>query len=125
MIGWSDSVGDAVGVGDGEGAEGGFPAVHGRALDEPAGRLAFVARLAGFLGSLPGPLVLDVTDREPQQLDYGIVVGEVASVLDDLAELVVSTAILMSSLVAMGGPRWWPSKVLAVRSWCHLRWCGG
>ena len=37
----------------------------------------------------------------------------------------LSTAILMSSLVAMGGPRWWPSEVLAVRSWCHLRWCGG
>lgn len=27
----------------------------------------------------------------------------------------LSTAILMSSLVAMGGPRWWPTKVLAVR----------
>ena len=28
----------------------------------------------------------------------------------------LSTAILMSSLVAVGGPPWWPSKVLAVRS---------
>jgi len=35
----------------------------------------------------------------------------------------LSTAIWMSSRVASGGPRWWPSKVLGSR--CHLRWCGG
>ncbi len=28
----------------------------------------------------------------------------------------VSTAKLMSSLVAIGGPRWWPTRVLAFRS---------
>ncbi len=32
---------------------------------------------------------------------------------------------LMSSLVANGGPRWWPPKVLAFRSGCHLLWFGG
>ena len=61
----SDVTGEAVGVGDGECAEGGFPAVGGGALDEVAGGLAFVAGLAGFGGSLTGPLVLDVADGEP------------------------------------------------------------
>jgi hypothetical protein len=59
------------------------------AFDEPAGGFAFVGSLACFLGALAGPLVLDVTDGEPQRLDDGVVVGEVAPVLDDLAELVV------------------------------------
>ena len=34
-------------------------------------------------------LSLDVADRQPQQLDDRVVVGEVTTVLDDLAELVV------------------------------------
>ena len=37
----------------------------------------------------------------------------------------VSMANLMSSLVAIGGPRWWPTKVLAFRSWCGLLWSDG
>jgi hypothetical protein len=63
--------------------------VDGGAFDEPAGGLALVAGLAGFGRSLAGPLVLDVADGEPEQLDDGVVVGEVPAVLDDLAELVV------------------------------------
>jgi len=31
---------------------------------------------------------------------------------------------LMSPLVAIGGPRWWPIRVLAFRS-CFLLWSGG
>jgi hypothetical protein len=44
---------------------------------------------AGFLGAFAGSLVLDIADGEPEQLDRGGVVGEVAAVLDDFAELVV------------------------------------
>lgn len=57
-------------------AESGFLAVGGGAFDEPAGGVAFVAFLAGLLRSLPRPLVFDVTDREPQELHDGLVVGE-------------------------------------------------
>ena len=48
---------------------------------------------------------------------------------DALVELIreifdaVSMAKLMSSLVAIGCPRWWPTKVLASRAPCG--WCGG
>ena len=45
--------------------------------------------LAGLLGSLVGPFVLDVADRQPQELDGGVIAGEVAAVLGDLAQLVV------------------------------------
>ena len=44
---------------------------------------------------------------------------------DSAQHLEMSMAILMSSVVAMGGPRWWPTKVLAFRLWCDLLWCGG
>ena len=44
---------------------------------------------AGLFDAFSGAFVLDVADRQPQQLDDGVVVGEVAPVLDDLAELVV------------------------------------
>jgi hypothetical protein len=44
-------------------------------------------------GRLPwpgsGPLVLDGADGQPQQFDHRVVVGEVATVFDDLAELIV------------------------------------
>ena len=49
----------------------------------------------GWLGSprslmrSPGSFVFDVADRQPEQLDGGQVVGEVAAVLGDFAELVV------------------------------------
>ena len=89
MVGWSDSACESFGVGDGEGAEGGFPAVDGGAFDEAAGGFALVGWCAGLGCSLSGSFVLDVSDGEPQQFDHGVVVGEVPSVLDDLAELVV------------------------------------
>ena len=81
---------DAVGVDQGELAEGGFPALDDGAFDELAGRLAGGALgQPSFLGAFAGALVLDVADGQPKQLDRGSVAGEVAAVLDDLAQLVV------------------------------------
>ena len=51
--------------------------------------LALGGRLSAFLGPLAGSFVLDVADRQPQQLHHGGVVREVSAVLGDLAELVV------------------------------------
>src|SRR5665811_1176379 len=73
--------GDAVGVDHGQLAEGCFPALELGSFDELAGGLAVHALGgAGFLGALSGSFVLDVADRQPEQLDRGGVVGEVAAV---------------------------------------------
>ena len=80
---------DAVGVDEGELAEGGFPAVDGGAFDQAGDGLAIGALAGGLLGAFAGAFVLDVPDRQPQELDDGLVAGEVAAVLDDLAQLVV------------------------------------
>jgi hypothetical protein len=80
---------EAVGVGDGEGAEGLFPAVHDLAFDEFAGCFAGSSGCSLFLGSGACAFVFDVADRQPEEFDDGVVGGEVAAVLDDLAELVV------------------------------------
>src|SRR5438105_8379456 len=82
------SVRESAVVGDRERVVGLVPAGGRPAFDEPVVGLAAVA-LAGLFGPLAGPLVLDVADRQPQQLDHRLVVGEVPAVLDDLAELVV------------------------------------
>ena len=66
-----------------------FPVLDDGALDEPGGGFALVPGQAFLGGAGPGALVLDVADGQPQQLDDGVVAGEVAAVLDDLAELVV------------------------------------
>jgi hypothetical protein len=58
-------------------------------FDEACG---LVVALAGFLppgGALAGALVLDVDDRQPEQLDDGVVGREVAAGLGDLPQLVV------------------------------------
>ena len=70
----------ASGVGDREGVEGLFPALSALAFDEAAKCLAFVAGSAVFLFAVPGPLIFDVADGQPEELDYGVVVGEVAAV---------------------------------------------
>jgi hypothetical protein len=83
------SLPDPAGVGDVELAERLAPAHDVLALDEPGG---LVRALAGVLpagGALAGALVLDVDDGQPQELDDGVVAGEVAAGLGDLAELVV------------------------------------
>src|SRR5690349_11788527 len=87
---WSGEVaGEAVGVGQRQRAEGGFPALHGGAFDQPARGGALGRWQALLLGPLPGAFVLDVADGQPQQLDRSVVVGEVAPILGDLPELVV------------------------------------
>src|SRR6516225_10470266 len=82
------SLRDPAGVGDRERVERLGPALGGAAFDEPARCLAVLAP-AGFPGPVAGALVLDVADRQPQQLDDRVIVREVAPVLDDLAQLVV------------------------------------
>src|SRR5680860_275831 len=65
-------------------------ALNDRALDEPASGLAWLALWgAGLFGALSGSLVLDVHDGQPEQLDRRRVVGEMATILDDLAQLIV------------------------------------
>jgi hypothetical protein len=54
------------------------------------------------------------------QIDAGTAVGLSSQ---DSAELRVSMAKLMSSVVASAGPRWWPTKVLAVMP--PFGWFGG
>ena len=46
--------GEAVGVGQGQGAEGGLPALHGGAFDQPARGGALGRRQAFLLGPLAG-----------------------------------------------------------------------
>jgi hypothetical protein len=45
--------------------------------------------VAAFFGAGAFAFVFDVADGQPQELDHGVVVGEVPPVFDDLAELVV------------------------------------
>ena len=69
--------GDAVAEVDGEGVDGCFPAVAaGAAFSSFADAAVAVDVPSG-----------DVADPEVEQLDRGVVVGEVAAVLDDLAQL--------------------------------------
>ena len=87
----------------GEGAEGLFPALDDGAFDEPGGGFAGAAGLAFFPFAVAGAFVFDVADGQPQQLDDGVVTGEVAAVLDDLAELVVQR---LEALLSSGGCQW-------------------
>lgn len=82
-------VGEAVGVGEGECSQGLFPALDDGSLDELGRGFALVGRESAFLDALAGAFVLDVPDGQPEQLDGGVVIGEVAAVLDDLSELIV------------------------------------
>jgi hypothetical protein len=64
----------------------------GLAFDEMPFGLAFSATgKTGFLGAVASPLVLDAADGQPEQFDHRVVVGEVAAVLDDLAQLTTQT----------------------------------
>src|SRR3954452_18131158 len=80
---------EPAGKGDVEGTEGLVPVLDLGAFDEAGWCFAGLVRQAGFLGAFPGAYVLDVADRQPQEFGHGVVVREVAPVLDDLAELIV------------------------------------
>ena len=80
---------DAVGVDDRELGEGLLPVRDDLAFDEPSGGFALGGGASFLLGALSGSFVLDVADRQPEQLGHGLVVGEVAAVLDARAQLVV------------------------------------
>ena len=81
---------DSVGVDEGELGERLLPAGGDLAFDETPFGFAFSAEAeAGFFGTVPGPLVFDAADGQPQQFDHRVVVGKVATILDDLAKLIV------------------------------------
>jgi len=73
-------------------------------FDEARGLVAALAGLGAAGRALAGPLVLDVDDREPQQLDDGVVAGEVAAGLGDLAQLVVQGLDAYLELSRQPGP---------------------
>jgi hypothetical protein len=83
-----DLAADPVRVGDRQCAERSLPAGRDVPFDEPA--LGLASALEPTLRrSLAGSFVLDVADRQPQQLDHGVVVREMPTVLDDLPQLIV------------------------------------
>ena len=67
--------------------EGLFPVGRYAPLDEPS--LAFAPGFVAVFGAFEAAFVLDVADCQPEQLDHGLVVGELATVAADLAQLVV------------------------------------
>lgn len=87
LCSWGLEVGvDSVGVGQGELGEGLFPVGGDLSFDEASFGFAFGASAeAAFLGAVAGSFVLDVADRQPQELDHRGIVGKVTAVLDDLA----------------------------------------
>ena len=90
MVGWSDAAGEAFGVGEGEGAEGLFPALDDGTVDEPAGGGALVGFLAGFLGAVRRARLSSMSRiAGHSSLITASSLGKVAAVLDDLAVLVV------------------------------------
>ena len=95
-------VGDAFAEGQGEDSQGLVPALDGGSLDQVGNALSVLLRYSFLLDSLVGSLVFDVTDREPEQLDHRGVVGEVATVLDDLAQLVVQRLDRTSAIRLIG-----------------------
>jgi len=80
---------DSVGVDEGELFEGLFPVGGDGAFDESSWGFSLAGGESFLFGPFSGSLVFDVTDRQPQQLHCGEIVGEVASVLGDFAELIV------------------------------------
>jgi hypothetical protein len=65
------------------------------AVEKVAVGFAFRAEAeARFFGSVAGPLVFGGGDGQPHQFDHRLIVGDVATVLDDLAQLVSSDSLL-------------------------------
>jgi hypothetical protein len=74
--GSGEVAGEAGRVGQGQGVEGGLPALDGGAFDEAARGRASGWREALLLRALTGAFVLDVADGQLQQLDRGVVGGK-------------------------------------------------
>lgn len=75
--------------GGGEPGEGLLPVGGGLPFDQVPGSAPLGRGLAAFLSPFSGALVLDVSDRQPQQLHGRLGRGEVPAVLGDLPQLVV------------------------------------
>ena len=86
---------DAPGIGDVEFVERFAPAHDALSFDEPCGLVVAFARFLPAPGALAGVLVLDVDDGQPQQLDHGVVAGEMAAVPGHLPELVIQALMLL------------------------------
>ena len=80
---------ESVGVGGGELGQGLVPVGGDLSFDELALGFALGWWQSFLLVTFSGSFVLNVADRQPQQLDHRLIGGEVAAVLGDLAQLVV------------------------------------
>ena len=70
--------------------EGLLPVRGDLAFDESAFGFALgISAASSFFGSFAGSFVFDVADREPEHLDRGVVVGEVAAVLGHFPQSIV------------------------------------
>ena len=58
-----------------------FPVRRGLALDEVSGCFALLGAETSFFRPVARSFVFDVADRQPEQLDDRVIVGEVAAVL--------------------------------------------
>lgn len=80
---------ESVGVCGGELGQGLVPVGGDLSFDESALGFALGWWQSFLLVTFSGSFVLNVADRQPQQLDHRLITGEVAAVLGDLAQLVV------------------------------------
>jgi len=94
---------DSVGVGGGELGQGLVPVGGDLSFDELALVPALGCWQSFLLVAFLGSFVLDVADRQPQQLDHRLIGGEVATVLGDLAQLVVQRLDAVGRLFAFKG----------------------
>ena len=81
--------GESVGVCGGELGQGLVPVGGDLSFDESALGFALGWWQSFLLVTFSGSFVLNVADRQPQQLGHRLIGGEVAAVLGDLAQLVV------------------------------------
>ncbi len=82
VSGWVlDGLDESFGVADGEFVQGCGPAMDEGPFDEFAFGSALAVGAGCLVGSFAGSFVFDGADREPEQCDYCVVVGELAAVL--------------------------------------------
>lgn len=85
VVGGSEAVVDSFGECDGELLYGLSLVRENLSFDEAS----LGSMFRGGASSVAGSFVFDVADREPEELDHGVVVGEVSAVIRDFAELKV------------------------------------